>query len=104
MLRLTRSIAAETGMKNLCLAGGVALNCVANGKILRDGKFDNVWIQPAREMRGCLGRSADGLPRLSGARRKPSNGRDRMNGGYLGPVFEQADIERRLTAAGAYTR
>src|SRR5262249_10849969 len=47
MLRLTRSLAAETGAKNLCLAGGVALNCVANGKVLRDGRFDKIWIQPA---------------------------------------------------------
>ena len=47
ILRLTRSLAHETGIKNLCLAGGVALNCVANGKILRDGRFANVWIQPA---------------------------------------------------------
>src|SRR5260370_13635066 len=47
VLRLTRSIAAETGAKNLCLAGGVALNCVANGAVLRDGAFENIWIQPA---------------------------------------------------------
>src|SRR5687767_5257544 len=47
VLRLTRSLARETGMKNLCLAGGVALNCVANGKALRDGRFENIWIQPA---------------------------------------------------------
>src|SRR5262249_21979323 len=47
VLRLTRSLAAETGEANLCLAGGVALNCVANGKVLRDGKFDNIWVQPA---------------------------------------------------------
>ena len=48
VLRLTRSIAAETGAENLCLAGGVALNCVANGKVLRDGKFKRIWIQPGR--------------------------------------------------------
>src|SRR5256885_7541338 len=56
VLRLTRSVAAETGLKNLCLAGGVALNCVANGKILRDGKFENIWIQPAAgDAGGALG-------------------------------------------------
>ena len=47
VLRLTRSLAKQTGSRNLCLAGGVALNCVANGKVLRDGRFDNIWIQPA---------------------------------------------------------
>src|SRR5438094_1815764 len=56
VLRLTRSLAAETGIKNLCLAGGVALNCVANGKVLRDGKFERVWIQPASgDAGGALG-------------------------------------------------
>ena len=56
MLKLTRALAIETGQKNLCLAGGVALNCVANGKILRDRAFDNVWVQPAAgDAGGALG-------------------------------------------------
>src|SRR5262249_8371777 len=59
MLRLTRSLAAETGAENLCLAGGVALNCVANGKVLRDGKFKRIWIQPAA---GDAGGSIGGAP------------------------------------------
>jgi carbamoyltransferase len=63
VLRLTRSIAAETGSENLCLAGGVALNCVANGKVLRDGKFKRIWIQPAAGDAGGGGwGSARGLP------------------------------------------
>ena len=61
VLRLTRSMAAETGMENLCLAGGVALNCVANGKVLRDGHFQNIWIQPAAgDAGGALGAALAG--------------------------------------------
>lgn len=59
VLRLTRALAAETGMANLCLAGGVALNCVANGKVLREGKFKRIWIQPAAgDAGGALGVSS----------------------------------------------
>jgi carbamoyltransferase len=102
MLKLTRSVAAETGMKNLCLAGGVALNCVANGKILRDGKFDNIWIQPAAgDAGGALGAALSAYYGFLGNERSPSTGRDRMKGSYLGPVFGQADIEQRLKSAGA---
>jgi carbamoyltransferase len=102
MVRLTRSVAAETGMKNLCLAGGVALNCVANGKILRDGKFDNIWIQPAAgDAGGALGAALSAYHGFLGNGRSPSTGRDRMTGSYLGPVFGQADIEHRLKSAGA---
>jgi carbamoyltransferase len=102
MLRLTRALAAETGAKNLCLAGGVALNCVANGKVLRDGKFDGIWIQPAAgDAGGALGAALCAYHQHAG---KPRNGRnvtDGMNGSYLGPSFTQEDIEQRLTAAGA---
>lgn len=102
MLRLSRSLAKETGMRNLCLAGGVALNCVANGKILRDGAFDNVWIQPAAgDAGGALGAALAGYYQFEGQARAPSNGKDHMAGSYLGPEFSQADIERRLTEAGA---
>ena len=102
MLRLTRSLAAETGMKNLCLAGGVALNCVANGKILRDGKFERVWIQPASgDAGGALGSALAAYHLHRGQpRKKPSCG-DSMKGSYLGPSFSQREIEERLTAAGA---
>jgi len=103
VLRLARSAARETGQKNLCLAGGVALNCVANGKLLRDGSFQNLWIQPAAgDAGGALGAALAGYyltqrqPRILAA-----GGQDAMRGSYLGPSFGQADIERRLAAAGA---
>ena len=102
MLRLTRSIARETGMKNLCLAGGVALNCVANGKILRDGAFRNIWIQPAAgDAGGALGAALSTWYGMLEGTRPATNGNDAMRGAYLGPKFEQSDIEARLSAAGA---
>jgi carbamoyltransferase len=101
VLRLARSLARQTGARNLCLAGGVALNCVANGKVLRDGCFDNIWIQPAAgDAGGALG-SALAAHHLFKGQPRSTNGSDAMSGSYLGPGFEQADIERRLTAAGA---
>ncbi|OAN49263.1 hypothetical protein A6A04_03875 [Paramagnetospirillum marisnigri] len=101
--KLCRGIKAETGAKNLCLAGGVALNCVANGKILRQGIFDNIWIQPAAgDAGGALGAALAGYHLFKGQPRQVAgNGKDSMKGSYLGPVFEQADIEARLTQAGA---
>ena len=99
MLRLTRSLRREFGIRNLCLAGGVALNCVANGKILRDGQFDGLWIQPAAgDAGGALGAA------LAASRARPPAprpGSDGMQGSYLGPEFSQAEIEERLRAAGA---
>jgi carbamoyltransferase len=101
VLRLTRSLAAETGAKNLCLAGGVALNCVANGKVLRDGKFEKIWIQPAAgDAGGALGAALATYHLHKGGERKVVPG-DAMQGSYLGPVFGQADIEARLSAAKA---
>jgi carbamoyltransferase len=103
VLRLTRSIARESGSKNLCLAGGVALNCVANGKVLRDGAFKDVWIQPAAgDAGGAIGAALVAYHLHHGQPRVPLNGHDdRMNGAFLGPAFDQADIERRLTRIGA---
>jgi carbamoyltransferase len=102
MLKLARSTAAETGLKNLCLAGGVALNCVANGKLLRDGCFDNIWIQPAAgDAGGALGAALSAYHGFLGKPRSPSDGRDRMRGSYLGPAYEQQDIEARLVGVGA---
>jgi len=102
MLRLTRSIAAETGAENLCLAGGVALNCVANGRILRDGKFRRLWIQPAAgDAGGALGAALAAYHGFKGQPRTADPARDAMQGSYLGPAFAQAEIEQRLTAAGA---
>jgi carbamoyltransferase len=104
--RLTRSLAAESGMKKLCLAGGVALNCVANGVVLRDGQFDDIWIQPAAgDAGGALGAALAACHHHKGMPRMPTNARDGMNGAYLGPSFTQDEIERSLTKAGAqYTR
>jgi len=104
VLRLTRSIAAETGMENLCLAGGVALNCVANGKILRDGVFKNLWIQPAAgDAGGALGAALATYHMYAGRQRSMSivDSLDGMSGAYLGPEFNQEQIEARLTKAGA---
>jgi carbamoyltransferase len=101
MLRLTRSLATQTGARNLCLAGGVALNCVANGKLLRDGKFKNIWIQPAAgDAGGAVGAALAVVHLYKEYPRKP-NGSDGMAGALLGPSFTQAEIEQRLTAAGA---
>ncbi len=101
VLRLTRSLAKQTGSRNLCLAGGVALNCVANGKVLHDGSFDNVWIQPAAgDAGGAVGAALAAHHIFKGQPRK-TNAMDAMSGSFLGPGFSQAEIERRLTAAGA---
>jgi len=101
--KLAHGIKKDTGAKNLCLAGGVALNCVANGKILREGIFENIWIQPAAgDAGGALGAALAGYHIHKGQKRKVAGGgKDAMKGSYLGPVWEQADIERRLTEAGA---
>ena len=101
VLRLSRSLARQTGSRNLCLAGGVALNCVANGKVLRDGHFDNIWIQPAAgDAGGAVGSALAAYHLFKGQPRK-TDGADAMSGSFLGPQFAQAEIERRLTAAGA---
>ncbi|MBF8273333.1 MAG: Carbamoyltransferase [Magnetococcales bacterium] len=102
VLRLTRSLAQETGSPNLCLAGGVALNCVANGKILREGRFQRLWIQPASgDAGGALGAALAAYHWHLGQKRVPVAPLDGMNGAYLGPDFPQGEIERRLLAAGA---
>jgi carbamoyltransferase len=102
VLRLTRSLAAKTGARHLCLAGGVALNCVANGKVLRDGKFDSIWIQPAAgDAGGAVGAALAAYHQFKGQPRTVGN-TDGMSGAFLGPEFPQAEIERRLTAAGAH--
>ena len=102
VLRITRALRAETGIENLCLAGGVALNCVANGKVLRDGAFKRVWVQPAAgDAGGALGAALAAHHLYRDQPRPPRSGQDSMQGSYLGPQFAQADIEARLTAAGA---
>jgi len=100
VLRLTRSLREETGIKNLCMAGGVALNCVANGKVLRDGRFDNIYIQPASgDAGGALGAALAGYHMQLGQQRQVNG--DAMRGSYLGPAFTQKEIEARLKNCGA---
>lgn len=100
VLRLTRSLRKETGIKNLCLAGGVALNCVANGKILRDGSFEHIYIQPASgDAGGSLGAALAAYHMQLGQNRQVHG--DAMRGAYLGPEFTQKDIEARLKNCGA---
>ena len=97
VLRLSRSVAKQTGSANLCLAGGVALNCVA----MRDGTFKSIWIQPAAgDAGGALGAALAAHYQFNGAPRQTSGATDNMQGSYLGPMFEQSDIEIRLKNAG----
>jgi carbamoyltransferase len=102
VLRLTRSLAAETGTQNLCLAGGVALNCVANGKVLRDGRFRRLWVQPAAgDAGGALGAALAAYHLFRGQPRQVDGEHDLMQGAYLGPEYDQREIEARLSRVGA---
>ncbi|MEO1282710.1 MAG: carbamoyltransferase [Pseudomonadota bacterium] len=111
MLQMTRSLARSTGIENLCLAGGVALNCVANGKVLRDGAFKRVFVQPAAgDAGGALGAAyaahcqhAKKIRVLPDALGGAENS-DALSGSYLGPSYDQAEIEGRLAAQGARYR
>jgi carbamoyltransferase len=106
VLRLARSVRKETGARNLCLAGGVALNCVANGKLLREKIFDNIWVQPAAgDAGGAVGAAYAAYHGFMGQPRKLNGHMDGMAGSYLGPEFTDDEIAARLTAAGArFTR
>jgi len=100
VLRLTRSLAVQTGARNLCLAGGVALNCVANGKVLHDGRFDSIWIQPAAgDAGGAVGAALAAYHQFRQQPRHVVAG-DGMSGAFLGPEFSQEVIEKRLRGAG----
>ena len=123
VLRLTRSLREETGLRNLCLAGGVALNCVANGRVARDGRFEGIWVQPAAgDAGGALGAALAashrllGVPRVRASTRPREGGRrpgaapapsvvsgspDAMEGAFLGPEFDEAAIRSALDARGA---
>ena len=102
MLRITRNLVAKYRIENLCLAGGVALNCVANGKVLRDGSFKRIWIQPAAgDAGGAVGAALAAYHQHLGRGRRTNGALDGMQGSYLGPDFPQAEIEKRLAAAGA---
>jgi carbamoyltransferase len=102
VLKLAKSIAVETGERNLCLAGGVALNCVANGKLLKQPYFDKLWLQPAAgDAGGAVGAALAAYHLHLQQAREPAAAQDGMQGAYLGPEYSQGDIERRLTATGA---
>ena len=102
VLRISQAIAAETGAENLCLAGGVALNCVANGKVLRAGRFRRLWVQPAAgDAGGAVGAALAAYHLFKGQPRRVSPTGDGMSGAYLGPAFPQMEVESRLRALGA---
>ena len=102
MLRMARTAHRETGMENLCLAGGVALNCVGNGRLLREGPFKRLWIQPAAgDAGGALGVAQLAWHRHLGEPRALTPGKDGMRGAYLGPSFSDEEIEAFLRTTGA---
>ena len=100
--RMTRALAKEYGIENLCLAGGVALNCVANGKVLREERFKNIWIQPAAgDAGGALGAALVAYYLYNDQPRANPDGVDALRGSYLGPSFTESDIACRLSKIGA---
>jgi len=102
MLRMARHVHRETGQRNLCLAGGVALNCVGNGRLLREGPFEGLWIQPAAgDAGGAVGVALTIHHKVLGNPRVPPAKGDAMRGSYLGPEFSDDEIARQLDAAGA---
>jgi carbamoyltransferase len=99
MIRMARHVHAETGLKNLCLAGGVALNCVSNGRILREGPFENIWIQPAAgDAGGALGAALIAWHHYLGKERAADGENDSQQASYLGPKFENGYISEYLEA------
>jgi carbamoyltransferase len=101
VLRLGRTVHRETGERHLCMAGGVALNCVANGRLLREGPFDDIWVQPAAgDAGGALGAALIAWHDIHGGTRH-LNGTDHMHGAYLGPRYETAEIASKLQDIGA---
>jgi len=102
MMRMARTVHRETGLDKLCLAGGVALNCVANGRLLREGPFKQLWIQPAAgDAGGALGVAQLIWHRYCGKPRRVTPGKDAMQGAHLGPEFSPDEIERTLRSQGA---
>lgn len=102
IIKLAKGIAKSSGQKNLCLAGGVALNCVANGKLLRENVFEKIWIQPAAgDAGGALGAALGAYHIMLNQPRTLNGGMDAMRGSYLGPDFNSNDIKERLTSLGA---
>ncbi|MFQ5732575.1 MAG: carbamoyltransferase, partial [Planctomycetaceae bacterium] len=104
LLRMARHVHRLTGLRNLCMAGGVALNCVANGRVLRETEFDDLWIQPAAgDAGGALGTALFVWHQLLGNARTPQP-RDSQRASYLGPTFSESDTRRFLDSAGATYR
>jgi len=102
MLCMSRHVQRETGMENLCLAGGVALNCVGNGRLLREGPFKRIWIQPAAgDAGGALGVALTIQHKVLGNDRQACPSGDKMKGAYLGPAFSDDETERFLQSVGA---
>jgi carbamoyltransferase len=102
VLRMARHAHRRTGLDNLCMAGGVALNAVANGRLVRSGPFDNVWVQPASgDAGGALGAAYVAAHKYFGRPRSPRLGTDSMRGAFLGPRFNTDEIRRELHSAGA---
>jgi carbamoyltransferase len=102
VLKLTRALASETRQKRLCMAGGVALNCVSNAEVLKDGRFEELWIQPAAgDAGGAVGAALAAYYDFAGRSRFVVPGSDSMKGAFLGPSFDQSEINHRLAAAGA---
>jgi carbamoyltransferase len=105
LLKLSRTLHARTGSRNLCMAGGVSLNCVANGRLLREGPFERIWIQPAAGDAGAaVGVAMDVVYRLGDATRFRPNAADSMKGAYLGPAFDMASVRAALDSRGAVYR
>jgi carbamoyltransferase len=102
VLKLARALRRETPARNLCMAGGVALNCVANGKLQKEGIFDDIWIQPAAgDAGGAVGAALAAHYLFAGSPRTVTPEKDGMSGAYLGPGFSDAESQARLRAAGA---
>jgi carbamoyltransferase len=97
VMRMARHAASTTGQRDACLAGGVALNCVANGRLLREGPFDRIWIQPAAgDAGGAVGAALHGWHQIAGHPREPDGTSDGMSGAYLGPEYSDEEIGRYL--------
>jgi carbamoyltransferase len=102
VLRLGRTVHRETGIQNLCMAGGVALNCVANGRLLREGPFDSIWVQPAAgDAGGAIGTALSAWHEYLDQPRVLDGTLDSMRGAYLGPHFSNEEIGRYLDSVGA---
>ena len=102
ILKIAKNIQNETKSDNLCLAGGVALNCVANGKLQNENIFKNIWIQPAAgDAGGALGAALSAYYSHEGSKRQTLQNRDSMKGSYLGPEYDNKDIKNRLINIGA---